>query len=193
MALDQIVQHAVRLVPHRLRGKVKSLPLVGAAQRLIVDRSLSGRVFVHTVDAGPAKGITFQVKLPEDKGIWTGTYEAAFADRLETEMRPGMVGYDIGAWHGYFSGIMLAGGASAVVAFDPLPDNRTRLDKMIALNPGSDVAIEPCALSDHEGTATLTLIDATSKAKLSDSPFEPDKPQGIDIEVALSTTDSVVA
>lgn len=193
MIIDTLVQKAVTLVPHSIRGTVKSLPVIGAAQRYLVNQRLAGKSFIHTVDAGPSRGITYELTLPEDKGIWTGNYEPNFAARLALEMRPGMVGYDIGAWHGYFTGIMLASGASEVILFEPLPENQARLERLKDLNNGHVMVIEPVALADREGTAKLTRIETSSMAKLSDSPFEPDDRPSNEISVSLTTIDAMVA
>lgn len=193
MVFDTVVQRSVTLVPHGLRSRVKNLPLAGAVLRRLVNKRLNGRPFVHSVDAGPAKGITFELTLPEDKGIWTGNYEPAFAGRLAAEMRPGMVGYDVGAWHGYFCGIMLAGGASKVIAFEPLPANRERLKRLVELNRHHDLVIEPVALGDREGKADLFQMAATSMAKLNDSPFQPEHNTGGAISVEIKTLDGMLA
>jgi FkbM family methyltransferase len=192
MLVNALVRKAVTLVPYSLRGRVKSLPLLGTVQRYVVDKQLNGRPFVHTVDAGPSKGISYELTLPEDKGIWTGNYEPQFAKRLAAEMKPGMVGYDIGAWHGFFTGIMMAGGAGKVVMFEPLPENRARLERFLALNPGHDLTIRPEALGDRQGTANLTQMEESSMAKLADSPFEPENTKGQQIVVALDTMDAMV-
>ncbi|QYJ00060.1 FkbM family methyltransferase [Thalassovita mediterranea] len=193
MVIDAVVRRAVTLVPHSMRGFIRNLPLIGPAQRKLVDSQLAGKTFLHKVDAGPSRGIVYELTMPEDKGIWTGNYEPEFASRLAAEMRPGMVGYDIGAWHGYFTGIMLANGASKVVMFEPLPENRVRLVRMMDSNPGFEMIIREEALGDRQGKATLAQLEDTSMAKLSDSPFEPEHNTGKKITVTLNTIDAMVA
>lgn len=192
MVVNALVHKAVTLVPYSLRGRIKSLPLIGTVQRYIVDKQLNGKPFVHTVDAGPSKGISYELTLPEDKGIWTGNYEPQFAKRLAAEMKPGMVCYDIGAWHGFFTGVMMTGGAGKVVMFEPLPENRARLERFIALNPGHDLTIRPEALGDRQGTANLTQMEESSMAKLTNSPFERENTKGQQIVVTLDTMDAMV-
>lgn len=192
---DRLMRGAVRLVPYRMRRQIKTLPLVGPAQRFIVNRHLSGKPFVHTVDAGPARGITFELVLPEDKGIWTGTYEPDFAARVAAEVRPGMIGYDVGSWHGYFAGIMLANGAREVTMFEPLPRNRARLERLVALNPGRCLGIAPVALGERDGSATLVSSSESSMARLADSPFDGDaeRAAGETLTVSVRTLDGLVA
>src|SRR4051812_16467773 len=109
-----LVSRALRLVPFSVRDRIKTIPGIANLQRAIVSRMLDGREFEHVVDAGPAKGITFRVKMPDDKGIWTGTYEIDFATRLAASVTPGTVAYDVGSWHGFFAGVMAAQGSSHV-------------------------------------------------------------------------------
>ena len=56
-----------------------------------------GKPFVNQVDAGPAQGIRFEVILPEDKGIWTGSYESGFSRHVADDIEKGTVRYDVGA------------------------------------------------------------------------------------------------
>ena len=193
MSLSSFLLRSVALIPHDMRGLVQNMPLVGPAQRFFVKRFLSGKSFEFTVDSGPSKGIKYELVLPEDKGIWIGNYEPQFASRLASEVKSGMVGYDIGSWHGYFSGVMLANGASQVVMFEPLPQNRRRLDRLIALNPGYDMTIQSVALGDKNSTAKLIQLGESSMAKLSDSPFQPERSTGDQISVPLKTIDSMVS
>ena len=192
MAFESIMRNAVRIVPHSIRSFIKDVPLLAATQRYLVNACLSGRSFIHTIDAGPAKGISYKLTLPEDKGIWTGNYEPEFANHLASEVRPGMIAYDIGAWHGYFTGVMLSNGASKVVLFEPLPENLQRLEQLIELNPKHDVVVEPIALADRDGKATLRKMPDTSMAKLSDSSFQLDEEYGEEIEITLRKLDSLI-
>lgn len=60
-----------------------------------------------------------------------GLVREGFFRYVAESVEPGMVGYDIGAWHGFFTGIMLAQGAKKVVMFEPLPENLATLDTFI--------------------------------------------------------------
>lgn len=169
------------------------MPVVGPLQRWFVDTQLSGAPFVHTVDAGPAKGMTFEIVLPEDKGIWTGSYEEDFSRYVAETVKPGMVGYDIGAWHGFFSGIMLANGAREVVMFEPLPANLKALEAFVRLNPAHKASIQNVALAAEEGTATLLQMHGTSMAKLDASPFQKNEPAEGEIKVRQMPLDALIA
>lgn len=81
MTASGLVGKMLNLVPLSARRYIKQLPGIAQLQRRLVSTLLDGREFTHNVDAGPAKGISFLIRLPEDKGIWTGTYELDFARR----------------------------------------------------------------------------------------------------------------
>src|SRR6516164_8594772 len=98
--LAAIIQKSVRLVPWSLRSHIKSVPLIAQFQRWLLASALEGFEFVHTVDAGPARGLKYPICLPQDKGVWTGTYELEFSTLLAQAVRPGSVCLDIGGWRG---------------------------------------------------------------------------------------------
>jgi FkbM family methyltransferase len=192
MLLRSIATGAIRAVPWTLRKHIKKFPLIGPMQRWFVDTQLSGHPFVHEVDAGPAKGIRFEIRLPEDKGIWTGSYEEDFSRYVAESVEPGMVGYDIGAWHGFFTGIMLAQGAKQVVMFEPLPENLAALDTFIRLNPAHRVSVQNVALGAERGMMKLLQAAGSSMAKLEASPFQKGSATGRGLDVAVMPLDLII-
>ena len=97
------------------------MPMLAGLQRWIVNFFLKDLEFTHTVDAGPAKGVNFPIKLPDDKGIWTGTYEQKFTQKIASLINEGDVCCDVGGWHGFVGAVMAVQGASAVHIFAHLP------------------------------------------------------------------------
>ncbi|MFZ5669659.1 MAG: FkbM family methyltransferase [Pseudomonadota bacterium] len=188
-----MIRSAVSLVPWRLRGAVRSIPGLAQAQRWLVSRTLDGAQFEHRVDAGPARGVRFLIRMPEDKGIWTGTYEQAFAERIAAATPRGGVAYDIGGWHGFFAGVMAAQGAARVVVFEPLPDNIARIEQLVALNPDLPIQLMPQALGAEEGVTEMVVMPETSMAKLIDSDFQPDATSETRLQVKISAIDGLVA
>jgi len=172
---------------------VRLIPGVAQAQRWLISRTLDGTEFEHRVDAGPAKGVRFWIRMPEDKGIWTGTYELAFAQRIAAAVPRGGVAYDIGGWHGFFSGVMAAQGAAKVVVFEPLPDNVARIERLVALNPNLPIQLMPQALGAEEGVTEMVVMPDTSMAKLAGSDFQPDATSATRLNVRISSIDSLVA
>jgi FkbM family methyltransferase len=188
-----MIRSAVSLVPWRLRGVIKDIPGVAHVQRWLVSRLLDGSEFVHRVDAGPAKGVRFWIRLPDDKGIWTGAYELPFAARIAAAVPKGGVCYDIGGWHGFFTGVMAAQGAKQVLVFEPLPDNIARIEKLAALNPQLPIQVQAMALSDQDGEMDLVVMPDPSMAKLTTSGFQPDASTDQRITVRTATIDGLVA
>lgn len=188
-----MIRSAVSLVPWGLRGAVRSIPGVAQAQRWLVSQTLDGTEFEHRVDAGPAKGVRFWIHMPEDKGIWTGTYELAFAQRIAAAVPRNGVAYDIGGWHGFFAGVMAAQGAAKVVVFEPLPDNVARIERLVALNPNLPIQLMPQALGAEEGVTEMVVMPDTSMAKLAGSDFQPNATSETRLSVRISSIDALVS
>lgn len=168
------------------------IPGLASLQRAIVTRTLNGQEFEHRVDAGPAKGVKFLIKMPEDKGIWTGTYEIDFATRLAASVKPGKVAYDIGSWHGFFAGVMSAQGASRVHVFEPLPVNSDRIRRLIALNPDRAITLHAAAVGDSESEMDLMIMPETSMAKLETSMFQADNKSATRVRVKVRSIDAMI-
>lgn len=193
MTTQKLVSLALGLIPWSARGQIKRIPGVAQLQRAIVSWTLDGKEFPHLVEAGPAKGITFQLRMPEDKGIWTGTYEAAFATCLAGAVKPGTVTYDIGSWHGFFAGVMAARGAKAVHVFEPLPANMERVRQMVSLNPSKNINPHPYAVGDRDTEMDLMVMPESSMAKLERSSFQAKLSSAERVRVRLRSIDSMIA
>lgn len=191
--LKRIIQRSIRLVPWRLRTSIGNLPLVGPVQRWIFSRFFAGQEFVHTVDAGPARGLRYPIQLPQDKGVWTGTYEIEFAEALARATKAGTVCFDIGGWHGFYSGVMALAGAARVHVFEPLPQNCERIRRLIALNPELDIRLIDAAVADRSGTTVFEIMAQGNMGKLSESPFDRDNRGAQQIEVRTAALDDLVA
>jgi FkbM family methyltransferase len=188
-----MINWVLRVVPWSWRGHIKNIPGAARFQRFIVSATFGGREFVHLVDAGPARGVRFLVRLPEDKGIWTGGYERDFAAAVAAAVEPGSVAYDIGGWHGFFAGLMAARGANEVHVFEPLPENAERIRQMIKLNSHLRVHVHQCALGDADGETDLLVMPESSMAKLIDSAFQPDEHVDARIRVDMARLDTLAA
>ena len=191
--IQQIVQNSIRFVPWSLRAWVKRLPFIAPLQRRILASWLHGREFRHIVDAGPAKGLAFPVVLPDDKNVWTGTYELDFVTALAAAVKPGAVCFDIGGWRGYCAGTMACSGASKTYVIEPLPANVDRINRMIAMNPKLDIELHQVAVGKIDGHAVFHLMPETSMGKLEDSPFQPDETSATSIAVVVRSLDSLCA
>jgi FkbM family methyltransferase len=190
--ITRILRNSVKLVPWSFRSRVKKLPVAARVQRFITDRLLRGRSFLHTIDAGPARGLKMWITLPEDKQLWTGTYESAFAAVLRRFVRPGDICVDVGGYHGFFSGVLALAGASAVHTFEPLPANVTHIRSLIAANPGLPISLHRMAVGAEVGDTDFIVMPEASMGKLSLSSFQPERRGPEIIRVRVETIDHLV-
>lgn len=79
---------------------------------------------------------------------------------LWKHLRPGMTFLDIGAYHGLYSIIAAKklGRAGRVVAFEPSPRERYRMNLHLRHNGIESVVLEPYALAANEGRASLAVV-----------------------------------
>ena len=144
--MKRLLRASVNFLPHGLRTWIKYLPGIAALQRGLVSHVISGEPFLHTVNAGPAKSLRFEVTLPLDKAIWAGTYEPEFAEAIARGVKHGDVCYDIGGYRGYITGVMALAEASKVFVFEPLPMNQKALRRLCELNPKLPIELLPVAV-----------------------------------------------
>ena len=125
--------------------------------------------------------------------FWHGGhyYEPITRALVEVLLQPGDVFLDIGAHIGFFSlTAALSIDGLKVIAFEPNPKNFRILKANAAINGLANLACEPVAISDQEGTATLYLTESDMSASLMKD-FQAEDTQQIDsIEVRTATLDS---
>lgn len=175
-----------------LRHSIKYIPGVAATQRWLLRQVLSNKRFVHTINAGPANGLRFEVTLPEDKAIWAGIFEPSFSQVLYEATGAGDICYDIGGYRGYMSGVMALAGASKVIVFEPLPANIRRLERLTELNRDLPIRIERTAIGAKDGQATFKLMSDQSMGKLTTSSFQTLRPASGEIMVPIIRLDTYV-
>ena len=158
----KLLSSSIRMVPGSLRGIIRSIPGVAAAQRAAISAVGRNEEFEHTIDYGPAKGLRMPVRMPDDKGFWKGTYEEGFCSRLAAAVKPGAVCHDIGAFRGYTAGVMALAGASEVKAFEPAPLNQQAVRRVMALNPDLPIKLVEAAVGAEEGTIKITIHEDSS-------------------------------
>jgi FkbM family methyltransferase len=184
----EILRRSIRLVPGPLRGFIRSIPGLAAAQRAAIEVLGKDQEFEHMVDYGPAKGLRMPMCLPDDKGFWKGTYEEGFCSRLAEAVQPGDVCCDIGAFRGYTAGVMALAGASEVCAFEPAPLNQHAVRRVMALNPRLPIKLVEAAVGAEEGTIKITIHeDASMNFIGGDDSGRPT------VEAKLATIDAEVA
>jgi FkbM family methyltransferase len=170
--ISGVIQKVLNLIPFQFRTRVKSIPLLKHVQSFIINRYLINAEFNVQITGGPARGLIFPVKLPQDKQMWIGTWELDFAKALYEAIKPGFVCYDIGGYKGYYSGIMALHGASEVFVFEPMPQNAEKIRQLIALNPNLPILLKEYAVSENEGKAVFKIMQEETMGKLEASRFQ---------------------
>jgi FkbM family methyltransferase len=101
---------------------------------------------------------------PVDRGTligWSihffGSYEPEVRAEIRRRLRPGDTAIDVGANAGWHTLLMACrvGAGGLVVAVEPNPSSRERLEHGIAINRLTNVRADPRALADREGTRTF--------------------------------------
>ena len=186
------IRASVNFLPYGLRYWVTCVPGISTLQRWLVNRVLSGEAFVHVVNAGPATGLRFEVTLPLDKAVWSGTYEPKFSEAIARRVSHGDVCYDIGGYRGYMSGLMALAGASKVLVFEPLPANQKALRRLCELNPELPIELVPVAVGNIDGSMRLRVMADSSMGKLVSSSFQAAAAAIGEIEVDIRRIDTQV-
>lgn len=176
------------VVPASWRKQIRNVPGLAWAQRTFIKCFAPKDTFVHRIDYGPARGLCFLIRLPEDKGMWKGTYEHGFCQRLREAVHRGDTCYDIGAYRGYTAGVMALAGAGSVVAFEPVPENQERIRQVFGMNPNLPLSLIPKAVADSEGKQVLEIHRDQSMNRLGSVPGAGG---GERIRVETTTVDAV--
>lgn len=105
---------------------------------------------------GPARGSMWIVG-SGNHGFWMGSYEYHKRRRIELDVLPGMVFYDIGAHVGYYTLLTsaLVGSEGSVYAFEPSPRNLRFLHHHVRLNDLSNVKIIEACVAKRSGRRTF--------------------------------------
>ena len=187
-----LLQKSVNLIPWSMRDRIRKIPLVAGLQRAFFNRFLAGRQFDYEITAGPAKGLKYPVSLPDDKLIWTGTWEADFSVRLSDAVQSGTVCYDVGGHRGFLAGVMLMSGASEVHCFEPNPENAEQVRRVRDLNSDHSLHVHQMALGDTNGEARFVVMGESSMGKLESSDFQKDVSGDTTFPVTIRTLDSLI-
>ena len=157
--------------------------------RPLINRLLPEGYRPVTVRSGPAQGIRVLSNLDTRSTTGPGgTHEPHVQQALSQLLKPGMTFWDVGAHIGLFS--LLASRAvserGAVHAFEPQPDNRSRLHETIKLNGATNVSVHDFALSD---ITTDALLHAHQSSTMWSLVREQSAEDGIHVQ--CKTLDSV--
>ena len=193
MTATSFIQKALDSIPFGIRNKIKNIPVVKQLQAFILNRFLNGKEFIATISGGPAKGLNFPVKLPQDKQMWIGTWELDFAKAMHQYVQPGWVCYDIGGYKGYYAGVMSLKGAAKVFVFEPVPANAEKIQRLIELNPSLPIQLKQVAVSDTNGKAVFNLMPEETMGKLENSSFQQGDKALTQLTVDAITLDELIS
>jgi FkbM family methyltransferase len=115
--------------------------------------------------SGPLEGSRMRLRLGSEKAMWAGTYELDVQrELLELAPRAGL-GYDIGAYVGFFS-LLLDRICDSVVAVEPLPTNALRVRETAALNQAAIDVVEAVASDRDEAFVSFELGPTPSMGRI---------------------------
>ena len=118
--------------------------------------NMSGELVCH-----PLPGVTVSVRANQqiERWMWAGAYEKELVSLLKKRLKPGMTFLDLGANIGYFSVIAaaLVKDKGHVHAFEPMPQNLTRLQKNLAPFPWA--VAQPYAVGNVTGEVPIHYSD----------------------------------
>lgn len=172
----------IRFRWHELRKKVRNEGIVaacgGLVQRLRSDFLGARRrldAWLHAKDGVvtlPIQGSIMCLRLDDPsfsrKLIRDGIWEPEHTQLMHEELRPGMVGMDLGANLGFFAllGARLVGPQGRVVAVEPLPQNASLLRRSAALNGYRHLVVHQAAVSNACGDAAMWVTDESNFGSL---------------------------
>jgi FkbM family methyltransferase len=127
--------------------------------------------------------------------IFEGTFERPQRRFVERFLGPGMVMFDVGAHHGLYSVIAATrvGPSGQVVAFEPSPRERRRMETHRRINRLEQMSIEPLGLGSEPGRASLFLPKRKDSGFNSMKPSDDLRASSDEIEVEISTLDEYIS
>lgn len=102
----------------------------------------------------------------EGRAVWLGMWDDYIRDAIFARLAPGAVVLDIGASVGAWTVPMARrlDAAGRVYAFEPVPANRSRLERAVAANALRNVTVSPLALGDDSRQVDMWLRSAQTGA-----------------------------
>lgn len=192
MSVKNILIHIVSKLPFGLRSKIKNIPILRQVQSWLMKKWVNNESFTTTITGGPANGLVFPVQMPQDKLMWVGTWELEFAEALQQNVKAGWVCYDIGAYKGYYAGVMALKGASNVYIFEPMPANAAIINELISLNKNLPLHLQQMAVSNTVGKVSFKLMSEETMGKLNTSSFQEDEIEMQQLIVECISLDEII-
>lgn len=155
----------------RLARHVAPRTALARAVGPVVARVARGRPLMVRVASGPARGMRVFIDSNNEKFLWSGHHEQHVLLELQRRIRSGDCLWDIGAHIGYvscFAARLLAPGC--VVAFEPQPTTRGRLERTVVANQLNNVVVASYAIAGRSGQQPLFADDSSAKWSLQERP-----------------------
>jgi len=147
----EFVQNLSRIIPWRVLVAAQKLRWCRLTGDAVFGRSLTARGLSEvSVAAGPGAGIRMKLQLENERYLWLGIHEPEVQEALIELSSEDTVAYDVGAYVGFFT-LLLARACARVVAFEPNPESRKRLQENVELNRLDNCRIHPQAVADRVG------------------------------------------
>jgi FkbM family methyltransferase len=153
---DRIVS-LINRVPGPVAKLFRTDSPVARAVRPLVNRLVPKEPTWIVVRSGEAKGVKLLIDPKTEKFLWSGLHERAVQEAIVRLLKPGMTFWDVGAHVGFFTILAgkLVGDSGHVHAFEPMPENRRRLEAAVEANGSRNVSVHEVAVSASSGEGVL--------------------------------------
>ena len=162
--MSRLIVNVMNAVPAPIARRLTTNSVGARFLRPFVNVAVPADPVAVVVRSGSAKGLKLIAHLSDEKYYLTGAYEEAVQQAMVRILRPGMIFWDVGAHAGFFT--LLArravGSDGSVQAFEPMPENRRRLEEGLRLNEMGDVSVHPYAVAAEAGGGVLYDGGSTS-------------------------------
>jgi FkbM family methyltransferase len=122
---------------------------------------------VVKIKRGPLKGFFWVCSTQHQFWMPLGMYEKETSAWLKSQLREGMTFIDIGANAGYFT-LLGSSCVSKVIAFEPIPQNISQIQKHLLANNINNVVLENMAISDTTGQVSFVIEENNANSHLSE-------------------------
>jgi FkbM family methyltransferase len=161
-----------KLIPMSIKRSLYRLEPLAQIIRAVLNFFMPKGFREVTVAAGGLAGMQLRLDLRAEKDYWLGTYETDLQTTIKEMVQPGMIAYDVGANIGYISLLLarMVGEEGCVYAFEPFPENLTRLRANLDLNEeGSKIVVIDSAVVDSTGPVRFLVGPSGGMGKVNGS------------------------
>lgn len=189
MQTKSLVARVLNLAPSKVSRALARNERLRASLRPLINRTLGDTQRIVTVRSGEGQGLQMLIQPQVEKFYWTGGHERHIQGALAANLSENDTFWDVGAHIGFFTlqGTRAVGPKGTVVAFEPMPDNRSRLTRNLKLN-GATAGVIGEAVGDTPGRLPMYSLGSSLMWTL--DPLAGGIPRG---EVSVGTLDGYLA